>query len=38
MTQMGSSRAGRRRRLVALVLVFGMVLAVAATMISLALG
>ena len=32
------SRADRRRRLVAMVLVFGMVLAAAATILSLALG
>jgi type IV secretory pathway component VirB8 len=39
MTQIGrGSRAERRRRLVALVLVFAMILAVAATVISLALG
>ncbi|WP_256381326.1 hypothetical protein [Blastococcus tunisiensis] len=41
MTGMGGprgSRAERRRRLVALVLVFGMILAAAATVISLTLG
>ena len=41
MTRMGGthgSRAERRRRIVAMVLVFGMVLAAAATILSLALG